>query len=300
MPARRLQALRAAWPGARGVYRIARETMGRYGRLGGSQFAAAISYRALFSLIPLATFAGTILAAVLQGNDAARQDMVDAISSQLRLSATGTGELDTLVSAVPSPWSIAGLVSLGLALWGATGVMSSVQKSLAVVFDDGETRSFVRGRLVSALLVLGVLGLMLVAVGLSIVEGIARKVSAGMESALDWEPYGVSFLFGVVLPVALTFAVLLALMRILPRTRPSTPAAVVGAAAGAIGFQAIQFGLSWYLSGPADFSALYGSASAVFALLFSIYLSASAFVVAAVLTAVVDDARAGRLAGAGG
>ena len=297
MPGRRLQALRAAWPGVRGVYRIGLETMARYSRLGGSQFAAAISYRALFSLIPLATFAGTILAAVLQGNDAARQDMVDAISSQLRLTTTGSGQLDSLVSSVPSPWSVAGLVSLGLALWGATGVMSSVQKSLAVVFDEGLTRSFVRGRLISALLVLGVLALMLVAVGLSVVEGIARNVSEGMQSALDWEPYGVSFLFGVVVPVVLTFGVLLALMRILPRARPSTSAAVVGAAAGAIGFQAIQVGLSWYLSGPADFSALYGSASAVFAFLFSIYLSASAFVVAAVLTAVVDDERAGLLAG---
>ena len=37
----------------------------RYGRLGGSQFAAAISYRALFSLVPLATFVATILAQVL-------------------------------------------------------------------------------------------------------------------------------------------------------------------------------------------------------------------------------------------
>ncbi len=273
--------------------------MARYGRLGGSQFAAAISYRALFSLIPLATFAGTVLAAVLQGNDAARQDMVDAISSHFGLTATGAGDLDKLVSAVPSPWSIAGLISLGLALWGATGVMSSLQKALAVVFDEGQTRSFVRGRLVSALLVLGVLGLMILAVGLSILEGVARKVSDGMQSALDWEPYGVSFLFGVVVPFALTFAVLLVLMRVLPRARPSTPAAVIGAGAGAIGFQAIQFGLSWYLSGPADFSALYGSASAVFAFLFSIYLSASAVVVAAVLTAVVDDAIAGRPAADG-
>ena len=63
---------------------------------------------------------------------------------------------------------------------------------------------------------------------------------------------------------------------------------LIGAGAGAIGFQAIQAGLAWYLSGPADFTELYGSASAVFAFLFSIYLSASAFVVAAVLTCVID------------
>ncbi len=284
-----MQALRASWPGARGLYRIGRETLGRYGRVGGSQFAAAISYRALFSLVPLATFAATILAAVLEGDDAARQDVVDAISTQLHLSETGTVDLDALVSSVPSPWSLAGLISLGLALWGATGVMSSIQKALAVVFDDGATGSFVRGRLVSALLVLGALGLMLVAVGLSILEGLAKRVSEDVQGALDWEPYGVGFLFGVAVPLVLTFAVFLGLMRVLPRARPSLRAAVVGAGAGAIGFQAVQAGLAWYLAGPADFTELYGSASAVFAFLFSIYLSASAFVVAAVLTSVIDD-----------
>jgi membrane protein len=289
-----MKASRAAWPGWGGVYRLGRETLARNGRLGGSQFAAAISYRALFSLIPLATFAATILAAVLQGNESARQDVVDSISTQLHLSQSGTVQLDDLVTAVPSPWSIAGLVTLGLALWGATGVMASVLKTLAVVFDEGATRSFVRGRLVSALLVLGVLGLMLVSVGLSILEGVAKHVSESIQGAMDWQPYGVGFVFGFVVPLVLTFGVVFSLIRGLPRRRPSIAGAAVGAAVGAIGLQAVEAGLSWYLSGPADFAALYGSASAVFAFLLSIYLGASAFVIASVLTSVLDDPAPGR------
>ena len=76
---RRMKAPRSL-PGVRDLYRLGRDTLARYGRLGGSQFAAAISYRALFSLVPLATFAAMVLATVLEGNDAARQDVVDAIS----------------------------------------------------------------------------------------------------------------------------------------------------------------------------------------------------------------------------
>ena len=137
---------------------------------------------------------------------------------------------------------------------------------------------------------LGVFALMLVAVALSVVEGIAKNVSEDVQGALDWEPYGVGFLFGVVVPVVLTFGVFLALMRLLPRAQPSLRTAMVGAGLGAIAFQVIQAGLAWYLSGPANFSELYGSASAVFAFLLSIYLGASAFVVAAVLTSVLDGA----------
>ena len=115
--------------------------------------------------------------------------------------------------------------------------MTSLQKALAVVFDEGETRSFVRGRLISGLLVLGVFALMLVAVALSVVEGIAKNVSEDVQGALDWEPYGVGFLFGVVVPVVLTFGVFLALMRLLPRAQPSLRTAMVGAGLGAIAFQ---------------------------------------------------------------
>ena len=74
---------------ARDLVDLVREVIARYGRLGGSQFAAAISYRALFSLVPLATFVATILAQVLSASDANRQDLVSAITDQLDLTAGG-------------------------------------------------------------------------------------------------------------------------------------------------------------------------------------------------------------------
>jgi membrane protein len=276
-------------PFARGLVDLVGEVVARYGRLGASQFAAAISYRALFSLVPLATFVATILAQLLSASDTDQHDVVSAIADKLRLTADGTARLDALIAAVPSPWSLAGLVALGLALWGATGVMSSVLKTLAVVFDDGVARSFVRGRLVSALLVLGALALILCAVIVAMLENVVSRVSSRVEASLGWQPFGFGLLLGVVVPLALTFLVFLLLYRYVAHGRPGWRAAILGAAAAAIGFQAVQLGLGWYLSGPADFTKVYGSASAIFAFLFSVYLSASAFVICAILTAVLDE-----------
>ena len=276
-------------PFARGLVDVVREVIARYSRLGASQFAAAISYRALFSLVPLATFVATILAEVLSAGGTGRQDIVASISDQLHLTAEGAARLDSLIAAVPSPWSLAGLVALGLALWGATGVMSSVLKTLAVVFDDGIARSFVRGRLVSALLVLGALALILCAVIVAMLENVVSRASSKVAQSLGWQPFGFGLLLGVVVPLALTLLVFLLLYRYVPRHQPGWRAAILGAAAAAIGFQAVQIGLGWYLSGPADFTKLYGSASAIFAFLFSVYLSASAFVICAILTAVLDE-----------
>ena len=279
---------------ARGLAGLVREVLSRYGGLGGSQFAAAISYRALFSLVPLATFVAMILAQVLSSSRADRRDLVSAIADQFDLSSRGAVKLDALITSVPSPWSLAGMVALGLALWGATGVMSSIQKTLAVVFDDGASRSLIRGRLVSALLVLGALTLILLAAVVSMLESVARNLSANVAEALDWQPPGFGVLLGVVLPAAVSFLVFVLLYRYLPRHRPGWRAALLGGAAAALGYQAVQVGLGWYLAGPADFTAVYGSASTVFAFLFSVYLSASAFVVCAILTRLLDEQRAGR------
>jgi len=276
-------------PVVHGLVALVREVIARYGRLGGSQFAAAISYRALFSLVPLATFVATILAEVLTVSNANRDDLVKSITDQLDLTSAGAARLDGLIAAVPSPWSVAGLVALGLALWGATGVMSSILKTLAVVFDEGIARSFVRGRLVSALLVLGALALILCAVIVSMLENVVSRLSSNVEEALGWQPFGFGVVLGVIVPLGVAFVVFLLLYRYLPHNQPCWRAAVLGSAAAAIGFQAVQIGLGWYLSGPADFTKVYGSASAVFVFLFSVYLSASTFVVCAILTAVLDE-----------
>ena len=253
-----------------------------YGRTMTSQFAAAISYRALFSLVPLTTFVVTVAGLFLR-DDAQRQKFVDGVGKHLHLSDSGLATLDRIVADVPAPWSLVGLIALGVALWGATGVMGSVRKALAMIFDGGVSHSYARGKLVDALLVVGVLLLMLVAVALSFLEQLAAHASRRVERSLDWQPRGVGFVLGVVVPLLVTGAVFFFLYRLLPKATPPWRAALYGAAAAAVACQAIQFGLSWYLAGPADFTRLYGSAGAVLAFLLFVYLSALAFLVGALM-----------------
>ena len=292
-PGRYRRSMRELPAFARWLIAVVREVISLYGRLGGAQFAAAIAYRALFSLVPLATFVATIIAEVLSSSKVDQQDLVSAIGDQFDLSPQGIAKLDTLISSVPSPWSLAGLLTLGLALWGATGVMNSMQKTLAVVFDGGISRSLVRGRLVSGLLVLGALGVILAAVVLSMLENVARKWSERIDETLGWQPFGFGLLFGVVVPATLLFGILVLLYRYLPRRRPGWRAALLGGGAAAIGLQGLQVGLGWYLAGPADFTQIYGSAAAIFVFLFSVYLSATVFVICAIVTGVVNDTLGG-------
>jgi membrane protein len=251
-----------------------------YGRTSTSQFAAAISYRALFSLVPLVTFVVTVGGLFLR-DDTQRQKFVEMVGQRLGLSAGGMTSLDRIVSNVPAPWSLVGLIAIAVALWGATGVMTSVRKAIAVIFDDGVTYSFARGKLVDAALVVGVLVAMLAIVVLSALEQVAARVSRHVEEWLDWQPRGVGFVLGVLVPVALSAAVFTLLYRYLPKREPTWRAALYSGVGAAIACQAIQLGLSWYLAGPADFTRIYGSAGAILAFLLFVYLSATAFLVGA-------------------
>ena len=188
---------------ARTLFDLARAILAVYGRKSVSQFAAAISYRALFSIVPLATFVAMIVGLFLAGNDARRQQLVDTITERLHLTETGASMLDDIIASVPSPWSLAGVVTLALALWGATGVMSSMRKALGVIFDDGLSLDFARGKLVDGLIVTGVVVLLLVAVALA-AEQIAAEGSERIKTELEWQPYGIGLVFGVVIPLLLT------------------------------------------------------------------------------------------------
>jgi uncharacterized BrkB/YihY/UPF0761 family membrane protein len=122
-------------------------------------------------------------------------------------------------------------------------------------------------------------------------ENVVRKLSDSVGDALGWQPFGFGILFGVVVPAAVVCLVFVLLYRYLPHHRPGWRAVLLGGAAGAVGHQAVQVGLGWYLSGPADFTDVYGSASVVFAFLFSVYLSASALVFGATLTHALGPPR---------
>ena len=267
----------------RRLLELARAVAGDYGRTGTSQFAAAISYRALFSLVPLTTFTVTVAGVFLRG-ESQRQRFVDTVSERFDLSASGVTTVDRIVADIPSPWSLVGLIAIVVALWGATGVMSSVRRAIAVIFDDGVGYDFARGKLVDAALVVGVLLAMFVAVALSVLEQIAARVSHHVEAWLDWQPGGVGFVLGVVVPAVLTALVFALLYRFLPRDRPDWRAVLYGAVGAAVACQAIQYGLAWYLAGPADFTRLYGSAGAVLAFLLFVYLSSAAFLIGALTT----------------
>ncbi len=118
------------------------------------QLAAAISYRFLFSVFPLAIFFVSILGLLLR-DDATRQNVIDAVIDIVPLSGEGVDQLERVLRSVSTPWSLVGLVSIAVSLWSASGLMAAVRIALNAAWGVDRDRPWVRSKLVDFALVLG-------------------------------------------------------------------------------------------------------------------------------------------------
>ena len=84
------------------------------------QQAAGIAYRVLFSIAPLAIVLVSISGLVLQ-DDSVRQDVVNTIVDALPVSAAGRHDVEDAITAIATPASAAGLLSLLVFVWGRAG-----------------------------------------------------------------------------------------------------------------------------------------------------------------------------------
>jgi membrane protein len=247
----------------------------------GSQFAAAISYRAIFSVIPLLTFAVTVIGVVLR-DDSRRDALITDLVDRFSFSEQTRADLEKILTSIPSPWSVLGIVSIVAVLWSASGVMSSVRIGLTVAAGGMRTRSFARSKLFDFLLVFLLTVLVLAAAALNVMTRAVARWSDEVADKLDAGALGALFngvVSGLVAPMLLMFCACAFLYRVIPPIRAPWRCVLVGAAFAALALQLVQLGMAWYLSGPAELDAVYGSLGAALAFLLAVYVSATAFLI---------------------
>ncbi len=119
-----------------------------------SQHAAAIAYRVLFSIAPLAIVLVSIFGLVLQ-DDSVRDDVVHTIVDALPVSPSGTKDVEDAITAIATPASAVGLLSLLVFAWAATGMMAAIRQGLESAMGVDESRPLARGKVVDLLLIFG-------------------------------------------------------------------------------------------------------------------------------------------------
>lgn len=238
-----------------------------------AQYAAAISFRVLFSLFPLTIALVSIFGLVLQ-DDELRQKVINELIDILPISESGQADVEKSIEGIATPFSAIGLVSLVALLWGASGMMASIRIGLETALKVERGRPAAHAKLVDFILIAAAGVLVLVVVGLSAFGAFfSRIVDEVFERAgISANPSGVLLRDGVQL-VAIAITVLL-LYRFVPARKIRKTGAIAGAVLTSVGIWGATKVLAVVFSDFSRYNLIYGSLAGVMTFLFFVYVVA--------------------------
>jgi membrane protein len=244
----------------------------RYFSSGASDSAASIAYRVLFALAPLTVALVSVFGLLLQDNEL-KDDVVNKIVSVLPVKSH---DVTTAIENIATPASAAGLVSLLVLVWAASGMMTAIRFGLERAMDIEEDRGIVRGKLVDVALVGATALLMLASVGVGLITQLVNSVVGELAGAVGLQGNVARTVVSKLVPLLLWTGTLLLVYRIVPAKRPDRGSALAGALLTALLLLAISLAAGFVYSHATKWSVIYGSLTSVFVFLYSVYLFASA------------------------
>jgi membrane protein len=244
------------------------------------QQAAGIAYRILFSIAPLAIVVVSIFGLVLQ-DDSIRHDVVNAIVDALPVSSAGRRDVENGITAMATPASAAGLLSLLVFAWAASGMMTAIREGLERAMDVTETRPPARGKLVDLLLVVGTALLVLATVGITLLGNLVQRSSGNLGNSIGVGAGTLASGLVHATSFVLSIVVVLLLFRYVPSRGSSFHDGLAGAILTALLLRLISLVSGFIYERTTRLSIIYGSLTSALVFLYAMYLYSSALLLGA-------------------
>jgi membrane protein len=270
----------------KGLWLLARDAFFQWFDDNPFQMGAALAYYTLFSIAPLLLIAIAVAGSVF-GREASQVQLIDAIEDLVGFhSAQAILAMIEGASQRPDAGLFATVSGMVLLLLGAAAVIGQLQDSLNAIWRVASKTGrglmgFVRDRLISYSMVLGVGFLLIVSLAasalltaVSTMVGGYLPIDAGTAHILDLV---ISFAF-----ITLLFAVI---YKFVPDVRIAWSDVWIGAAAAALLFSVGKFLIGFYL-GHSMVTSVYGAAGSLVTLLLWVYYSSLMFFFGAELTQI--------------
>lgn len=268
-----------------GVLSFLRERLGEFMQESPFEKAAATSYYALLALAPLLLVVLAI-AGMAFGVDAVREGLATELRGLVGEKGGEAIELVLANATLPGEGTLALVLGMATLLVGASGVFLQLQSALNSIWDVPTERkgnalwNFLRHRLVSIAMVLGLGFLMLVSLVVSAaLNGVNQRYGAHVPWPMAWEALNA---LGSLCVITLLIAMI---YRFLPDVRIPWRDVWLGAVVTAVLFTLGKTAIGAYL-GRASFGSSYGAAGSVVVLVVWVYYASLIFFVGAEITHV--------------
>jgi membrane protein len=268
----------------RGWFAILRRVMAEVKEDNVSLLAAGVAFYAMLAIFPAIIALVTVYGMV--ADPAQVESQVSEFAKSLPSGADEliTQQLTNVVNAGEQALSIGLALSILAVLWSASGGVQGLVKSLNLVYDERETRGFVKLRGLSLLLTLGaivvaVVALVLIAVFPAVIDDLGLGQAGELAASI-----GRWVILALLVLVALAVLYRYAPDRANPRWRWVSWGAVVALVLWLLG----SFGFSWYVDNFGKYNQTYGALASVIILLLWLYLSAFAVLLGAEFDAEIE------------
>jgi membrane protein len=254
------------------------------------RLAASLAFYTLLSLAPMLVVAVSI-AGLIFGEDAARGQIAGQLNGLLGPTGADTVQSILAHAKTPSSGIIGAIVGIALAIFGASGVFGELQTSLDSIWHVESRpgrgiKGFLRDRVFSFTLVMGVAFLLLVSLvvsaALSAIGAYFAHVLPGGEAV--WH------ILNLVISIGITAVLFGLIFKVVPDVEIRWHDVWLGALVTAILFTGGKFLIGLYL-GRSSVASPFGAAGSVVALVVWIYYSAQILFFGAELTRAHTEQR---------
>jgi membrane protein len=259
--------------------------------------ASAISFQLVVALFPLLILGIGITGYALSRFGDPTQAVLNIVIENLPQASGAdlTGLVRELTEAMlrgRAGYTIVGSVVL---LWIAMQLSASLRVTLREIFDIGQKRSFLGGKLFGVTAVFIGFTLLTLNLGATVIGGAVMErgvtvfgVDGATRSAAEW-----------VLRVGVALGSIWVLLLLAYRYMPDRPVhwrtAVVGATFTAVSHESLKLAFSWYATEVADFGSAFGNLATVAVLFLWIYYESLVFILGGEVAQVYTMRRASRL-----
>jgi membrane protein len=267
-----------------GPGRLARQVLAEFSEDAMATYAAALAYRAIFSLFPFLLFLVALLG-VLQ-----LPQLFEWMRQQAALivPAAAMDQVMRVIGEVQTPQG--GLLSLGIALavWSAAGGVLAAMEALNVAYDVEETRPAWKRYLLAILYTVGIAALMILAAGFMV---LGPQLAAPIADFFGVEQVVVTVWSFLRWPVAVML--LLLVIALVYHVGPNidqpfryiTPGSVIAV----VFWIAASVGFGFYVAHFGNYNATYGSIGAIIVMLLYFYISAAVLLLGAEVNTVIQQ-----------
>ncbi|MCA1596413.1 MAG: YihY/virulence factor BrkB family protein [Chloroflexi bacterium] len=244
----------------------------------GGLMAAAISYYALISVIPLLLLSMFLFGLALQSSEGAITQTAEVIGLSIPGSSAEVGTWLREIKHTTSATGITGLLAL---LWTGSQLFHVLEDALNRTWGVTRTRPFWKGRLLALLVMLFGGVLLLANLGLSITTQWvqSRRLPWGRETLAH-----VPFVWGslaYVVPLLFSVIVFSMIYLIMPNTKTTWRESLVAGVFAGICWEVAKTGFGCYVSviGERGYSRLYGSLGGLAIIVFWVYYTANILII---------------------